>query len=136
MDAFISHFISWFNIDVFFLMVVIIIALCLIERTGRKYDAALEHIKELEEHLGVPLREEDLVPGEQYLRIDVPEETIFFKRVGTTVSNPMIRSVTFNSPIDAMIPEGTVFSVIQTEDGKRVLFNRRRELSPATIKTG
>lgn len=118
------------------LSIAAIIFMVLLDRSKMELRSADAENKFLRSILGRPLYEGDLVAGEQYLRIDAPEETIFFKRVGTTVNNPMIRSVTFNSPIDAMIPEGTVFSVIQTEDGKRVLFNRRRELSPATIKTG
>lgn len=134
MDAFISQFISWFNINELFLVVVLFIALYFIERTGRKYDAALKHIKELEEHLGVPLREEDLVPGAQYVHVEPPEGTIFIKRVGTTVSDPLIRAVSFDGLNAGLIMSNTVFSVIQSEDGTRMLFSKKGAIAPATVK--
>lgn len=89
---------------------------------------------ELEEHLGVPLNEDDLVPGAQYLRVDPPEGTIFVKRVGTTVSDPLIRAVSFDGLNAGLILSNTVFSVIQSEDGTRMLFSKKGAIAPATVK--
>lgn len=91
--------------------------------------------KRLKSMLGVPLSEIELVPGAQYVHVEPPEGTMFIKRVGTTVSDPLIRAVSFDGLNAGLIVSNTVFSVIESEDGTRILFSKKGAIAPATIKT-
>ncbi len=133
----IDNLLSYWEIYVFFAVTLSIILTLSYKLDRRRMElrSAYAENKRLKSMLGVPLSEIELVPGAQYVHVEPPEGTMFIKRVGTTVSDPLIRAVSFDGLNAGLIVSNTVFSVIESEDGTRILFSKKGAIAPATIKT-
>ncbi len=90
---------------------------------------------ELEALLGVPLDEDDLIAGEQYVRVDMPD-VVFVRRIRHSAMTERVRAIrACNLAAEDALPPNTVFSVIQDPDGQRRIFVETLvQLERATVK--